>query len=428
MSSNSKPNSHPATNSKAHSKADELIDHNQFGVAIQRGNTNGSNEVDDPSSTENGNDRNNNHGGTYSSDHAHDINGVETSSYTNRETYDVPVPPPNYPFNDHSPQTYSSKHTRSTNDGEGSSYTDREGHRIPVLSPSYLSKAQAFDRMNIMSEIDPDYKFKELFKRDIKSQISFAFEDFVFKKDNLFWQSAALQIGLNVFMGIKEYFLNPDTFVLTPETDIPALCLFPHPATPKYSFMYLELVDTLLTDKMLSYGSLAEKFTKPAGLIRMKDIIQYIDRCKYQQRLNQRYPLMDRINVLSGEYMKWSSDPDGYVFIRPGAVAQALAADPQVSRASNGTFKTGVRRPANDQSNEVDTLPKAETDQIAITNNGNGNANDSKKKSKKKGDRVEKKKKKSSRKRKLIEFQTGDGMQQSVPNQTEFRGHAQGEL
>ena len=41
---------------------------------------------------------------------------------------------------------------------------------------------------------------------------------------------------------------------------------------------FLKLVDELLTARLLAFGSLATKVTNRTGMVRMKDILNYIDR------------------------------------------------------------------------------------------------------------------------------------------------------
>ncbi|KAG7663189.1 uncharacterized protein J8A68_003271 [[Candida] subhashii] len=356
-------------------KNNNAIETNQTAIYNKRGDDtirNGSDKI-----TNNGNGRNGNTTTkTVSNPYAkpeiiilddEDDEPIPSSSTSNNN--DIPLPPPIYPPIQHQqpqPPTQVEKKPLTT-----------------TIHPTMIA-------------------IRNRWRRDITQTIRRAFRGLKYQGDtNL---SELVEIGCGLYVGIKDYFLHPEKYTYFNE-DIE---IFGEDKLDELwcNVQYLSLVDELLTEELLRFGSLALQMkvrTVGKGRVKMKDIIQYSEEEAatiafeklFQSRIESylahfenlmkelSYGICESDNVdwqvnspidkflndvdsrilltynfltkkgesrisfcrlLIKEYWKWDRDPDTYVYITPAVFGAFLKADPNISKVPRGTLTSGIHK------------------------------------------------------------------------------------
>ncbi|KAG7662867.1 uncharacterized protein J8A68_003637 [[Candida] subhashii] len=91
----------------------------------------------------------------------------------------------------------------------------------PARPPVYPSKDELNAAANATPKVDfINFQLRSSWKKAIRQNIASTFQNLQFKKDNLACQSEAVDIGVKIYVRIKEYFLDPENFVFTEKTQI----------------------------------------------------------------------------------------------------------------------------------------------------------------------------------------------------------------
>ncbi|KAG7663643.1 uncharacterized protein J8A68_002892 [[Candida] subhashii] len=84
-------------------------------------------------------------------------------------------------------------------------FSNRKRLGPPGPPPSYPSKDELKAAASATPQVDfTNFQLRSTWKKEIRQNISSTFQNFQFKKDNLACQSEAVDIGVKIYVGIKD--------------------------------------------------------------------------------------------------------------------------------------------------------------------------------------------------------------------------------